>query len=115
MIEATMCPIGCFLAGKYMHYKTRCSKFISVNIALYAISMMILYNWIGNTIPISIGTIGIILEGVSYGCFIVPIIVACTSTLPKDGKCVFVYISSFFLLSPHMIWISNKKIPIVRG
>ncbi|KAG2222669.1 hypothetical protein INT45_013483 [Circinella minor] len=84
MIEAMMCPVGCFLAGKYMYYKGRFTRIISVNIALYAISLIILYHWIGNTIPINVGTIGIILEGVSYGCFIVPVIVACTSTLPKD-------------------------------
>ncbi|KAI7853237.1 major facilitator superfamily domain-containing protein [Circinella umbellata] len=84
MIEAMMCPVGCFIAGKYLYYKGRFTRFISVNIALYAISLIILYHWIENTIPAHVGTVGIILEGVSYGCFIVPIIVACTSTLPSE-------------------------------
>ena len=110
MIEATMCPVGCFLAGKYMLYKGRVTKFISANIALYVISMVMLYNWIGNTVPINVGTVGIILEGVAYGCFIVPIIVACTSTLPKDGKCVCIYTQSLFAPTcPHTIWISSKN------
>ncbi|KAI9264267.1 major facilitator superfamily domain-containing protein [Phascolomyces articulosus] len=84
MVEAMMCPVGCFIAGRYLQYTGRFARFITVNIALYVLSTMILYCWTGNIISNSIGAVGIILEGLSYGCFIVPLIVACTSTLSKE-------------------------------
>ncbi|KAI9493749.1 major facilitator superfamily-domain-containing protein [Zychaea mexicana] len=85
MIEAMACPVGCFVAGRYMERTGRFARFTSVNILLYTLSMVMLYFWIGDRIPLSVGTFGIIVEGTTYGCFIVPMIVACTSTLPKES------------------------------
>ncbi|KAI9493747.1 major facilitator superfamily domain-containing protein [Zychaea mexicana] len=84
MMNAASVPVGTFIAGRYMHYTGRFKRFVSVAMTSYIIAVAIFYNWAGGNVSKNLGTMGIVLEGASYGCISVCIIVACTSTLSKE-------------------------------
>ncbi|KAI9493748.1 major facilitator superfamily, partial [Zychaea mexicana] len=84
MANAAATPVGTILAGCYMQWSGRFKRFLLADMASYLLMVIVFYNWVSGIVPISVGTMGIVLEGVCYGGIQVCIIVACTSTLSKE-------------------------------
>ncbi|KAI9493824.1 hypothetical protein BDB00DRAFT_763095 [Zychaea mexicana] len=84
MMNAASVPVGTFIAGRYMHYTGKFKRFVGVAMTSYLVAVAIFYSWAGGNVSKSLGIMGIFLEGASYGCISVCIIVACTSTYPKS-------------------------------